>query len=222
MTIKEGAMIYLVGGTPHSGKSTVATRLARRLRISCIATDTIESVVLQLYTRSRDIRRLFPKTWIRRQARTSTSNDILFGKTPPRIVVQALIRQSRAVWAAVEVLIACEIGAGRDIVVEGYHVHPELVSILRDKYGKKNVRAVFLVRRNRESTIRFCSLYPARGRDWFVQKTGAHTNLENIGSMIVLFSRFLDKEARKHHCRVISTDVQYKKQIRDAVDLLAK
>src|SRR3989344_1525105 len=215
-------MIYLIGGAPHCGKSTLATKLARRLHICSVATVTMESVVIRHYTKPWEIQKYFPKTWIRRQARTKMSNDVLFGKTSARVVARALIRQSRAIWDAIGVFVDCEVQACRDIIVEGYHVHPRLVSAMRKKYGKKNVRAVFLTRHDREKIVHSCSLHPTQGNDWFTQKSGARTKVESIGSMVVLFSQFLEKEARRYRCRIIATDLQYKKGIRDALNSLAK
>lgn len=216
-------MIYLVGGAPHCGKSTVAKKTAHRLRVSCIATDTIESVVLRLYTTPQEMRELFPKTWIRKQAKASTSNDLLFGQTPPDMVAKALIQQSRAIWDAIEVIVGCEVSAGRSIIIEGYHIHPKLANSLRIKYGRRSVRAVFLTRYDREKIIRSCSRHPAAGgNNWFIQKTGIGTKLENIGHMITLFSSFLAKESRKYNCKIICTDFGYRKRIRDAIAVLAE
>jgi cytidylate kinase len=58
-------MIYLIGGAPRCGKTTIAKKLSKKLLISWISADTIESMIAT-NTSSRDIIKLFPKSIIRK------------------------------------------------------------------------------------------------------------------------------------------------------------
>ena len=109
-------MIYLIGGIPRSGKSTLAKMLSRNRRISWISSDTLESIV-RVHTASVNYPKQFPKNIM--QQRTKQSNDLMYERYTSKEIMQAYVKQAKASWKALETLIECEIKEGNDFIVEG-------------------------------------------------------------------------------------------------------
>jgi adenylate kinase family enzyme len=121
-------MIYLIGGPPRSGKSTLAHKLSKKLRCPEISVDWLRSVVLP-YLNDED------KTAIQ---------DILFqhgGATAKNSTVD----EATVLWPAVKSFVEDKARWRGDFVLDGIHLLPKNVhTITHDK--KSNVRVIFLVK----------------------------------------------------------------------------
>lgn len=223
LIIKEVEMIYLIGGGMHCGKTSLAEKVARTLSISCLHVDSLEVAIFKVAS-PEFIRANFPKSWIRKEGEkrlgSLRSNDTLFEELSPEEITQALITQSRGMWDVLETFITQEVKMGRDIIVEGYHIHPGFAVRCQNKFGAHRVRAVFLIRKNIEKIMFYNRQFPRQQGDWLIEK-GA-TNFENVAKMTALFSEFIERKAEQHHMPCVNTDSDtYHTQIEVAVHLLA-
>lgn len=205
-------MIYFIGGSPRCGKTTLAQLISKRLGISWLATDTLESIISK-HVSVRDFDKKFPKSVLRKK--TGNSNDVMYTRYTPKQIANAYIKQSESVWKAIETLVTCELYEKRSFVIEGYHVHPNLVKKLEKKYGKKNIKALFLVKTSIKNIIQNSVTYSS-STDWFVKKTKNPKIYSTIAEMILLFSKFFEREAAKHKYKVFKTDGNFKESIRAA------
>jgi len=205
-------MIYLIGGSPRCGKTTLAQFLSRQLSIPWLATDTIESIVSECIS-SSDFNKTFPKSVMRRQ--TKKSNDVMYTEFTPKQIARAYIKQSRAVWKAISMLVSCELYEGRSFILEGYHIHPKLVSILKKKYGSKNIKAIFLTKTNIENIIAG-SINHSSKTDWFVQKTKDYNTYMKIAEMVAELGLFFQDQAKKYNFKVLKMDNNFGKNMRFA------
>jgi 2-phosphoglycerate kinase len=121
-------MIYLIGGTPRSGKTTVAKLLAKRLGISWVSCDSLEGIP-KLYTPKNIYHKRFPKDIIRKE--TKNSNDLMYTRFNANQIVKACLTQGSSVWVAVEQFVEYLIGENLDYIVEGYQLPPKSVAKLK-------------------------------------------------------------------------------------------
>lgn len=201
-------MIYLIGGTPRSGKTTLATMLSKKLRISWIPTDTIELMV-QSYTPKEEFPKRFPKSIIRQK--TNYSNDTMYRRFTAKQIANAYIRQSRAVWKAIEKLIEAELKEDRSYIVEGYHIHPKSVAQLSRKFGSRNIKSVFLAKFDVEDIVKTSRQFTSR-TDWFVNKTKNVNTYPKVAAMIRELGNYFKKEAKKYNLKMYSMDTDFKNQ----------
>jgi len=210
------AMIYLIGGPPRCGKTTVAKLLSKKTGASWISTDTLEALISTYVSKDgRDL--MFPKRKMRIE--TKRSNDLLYSKFTTKEIVAAYKEQSKSVWKALEMLVQVELKQGRDYIVEGYHIHPKLIKTLVDKHGTKNIRSVILLRLDEEQTVLDCLKSTAKN-DWLLQNTKDPNTYTLIAQMVVEFSAFFKKEAVKKKIQVVEMDAGFKKQAQLAVKVL--
>lgn len=191
-------MIYLIGGAPHCGKTT----LSKKLGVPWISVDTIESMVASV-VKQKDYSKIFPKSVVRKQ--TKQSNDKMYSLYTTKQIVNLYKRQAGASWKAVEVFIECELKAGHSYALEGHQLHPVLISRIIKKFGKNNIKAVALTRFNENEITQNCVKYSNKN-DWFISKTTDKAIYPKIALMIKEYSKYLDKEAKKYRIKSISVD----------------
>lgn len=209
-------MIYLIGGTPRSGKTTLAMLLSKKLKVSWVPTDTIELIV-QSYTPKEDFPKKFPKSAIRQK--TNYSNDVMYEQFTTKQIADAYIRQSRVVWKAIEKLIEAELKEGRSYILEGYHIHPRLVAELKRKFGSRNIKSVFLAKSDIGGIVKTSRQFTSR-TDWFVNKTKNMNTYPKVAAMIRELSNYFKKEAKKYNLEMYAMDKDFKKEQEKALRYL--
>lgn len=209
-------MIYLISGAPRCGKTTIAKKLAKKLHISWISADTLESIV-KINISPNDRKRLFPKDIIRKE--TKQSNDIMYTKYNPKEIKNAYIKQAKASWKAISTLIDCKIREGNNFIIEGHQLHPKLIFDLTKKYGKENIRSLILTRFSVNKIIEGCLKNKAKN-DWFIQKTKENKTYYKMAEMIKEYSYFFEKEAKKYKIDIANVDTNFLDQINQSIKLL--
>jgi ABC-type Zn uptake system ZnuABC Zn-binding protein ZnuA len=108
-----------------------------------------------------------------------------------------------------------------DIIVEGYQVTPEIVEKIIKKFGKKNIQSIFLVKHDEKQFVKDIhkSTTP---NDWIIRKTKEEATFHKIAKMISEYSKYFEKEAKKHKFTVFAMDQDFEKQIKKAIQLLTK
>lgn len=107
-------MIYLIGGPPRCGKTTTAKNLAKKLGISWISADTLETIV-ERYTPEGYRQELFPRTVMYKKAKLS--NDAVYKKYPVKYILNTFFRQARSVQLAIETVVFFYDKNNEDVII---------------------------------------------------------------------------------------------------------
>ncbi len=209
-------MIYLIGGAPRCGKTTIAKKLSKKLQIPWISADTIEGIVVA-NTPQKNIKKLFPKSIIRKK--TKQSNDIMYSKYSAKEIKDSYEQQAKSSWKGIDVMIEQEIKEGNNFIIEGHQVHPRLIDLITKKHGKKNICSLIVTRFNVDGIVEGCLKHKAKN-DWFIQKTKNKKTFYKIAEIIRRYSNFFDKEAEKYKINVINVDTRFLSQINKIVKIL--
>ena len=208
-------MIYLIGGSPRCGKTTIAKKLSEKLRISWISSDTLESVA-SVYIAKKDMARLFPKGIMRKK--TNLSNDKMYTTYTTKQICNAYIKQSKTIWKAIQMMVEVNKKEDHDVIIEGYHIHPQLIAKLQKLYPR-SIKPVVLTRFDIDGIVEGCKKHKAKN-DWFIQKTTDEKIYYRIAQMIKCYSGFFQKEAEKYKIAVVNVDGDFNKQIQKAIKYL--
>lgn len=128
--------VYLIGGAPCAGKSTVAKALAEELSQSWVSTDTLR---LEFQNNlARDQRHHYP--WI--FSSVEVTAEKFWESRTPADAMQVEIEQGREFWPKLQTVIQ----AGAYPIIEGVSIIPEC---LHQDLELNSFRAVFLVDTNR-------------------------------------------------------------------------
>jgi 2-phosphoglycerate kinase len=207
-------MIYLIGGAPRTGKTTLAKQLSKKLKISWISTDTLE-VIAREYISEKDLSKAYPYTTLRR-ANGARNNDEFYSKYSSAKIVKVLKDQAKTNHDAIEAMIANEIDNGNDYIMEGYHLLPGFVSTLIKKYGRKNFKAVFLTKFDAEKFAKDVHK-SSTPNDWLLLLTKEEKTFVKVGKMVAKYSELFKNEAAKNRLMMINMDEDFEANLKKAI-----
>lgn len=212
-------MFILIGGPPKCGKTTASKRLSRQLNIPWVSSDALQVVSRQYvskYESKAEMKRLYPHS-----ASKGKTNDETYSRHTPKQIAAKYIQQANSCHLAIDMFIASEIADGNDYIIEGYHVTPTLVAALKKKYGRNNIKAVFLYQKNIDD-IEQALTKSTTPNDWVIEKTKREETLTKIAEMISYYSEYFVKEARKYGFKAMRMDGNFPAQIRKVVKLFSR
>jgi len=209
-------MIYLIGGPPRCGKTTVAKRLANLLRCSMISGDWLEGIASRYV--GRDIKpQLFPKNRVRRE--TNYSNDQMYSQYSAEEIVALYRQQAATTGAAIGELARRAASSNTDFIIEGFQVEPRLMQKLRDQLGSEVVRPLLLLRDDYDGALEDCRACRAEN-DWFRDKTASLATHQWIIHMITFYGTELYNDAAELGIPAHFMDGGFWEHVDAAVDLL--
>jgi 2-phosphoglycerate kinase len=209
-------MIYLIGGPPRSGKTTLAKKLSKKLKIGWISADTLESIVRE-YTPQKDLAKLFPKNVLRNK--TKSSNDLMYFQYSGQQIMQSYLKQGKAIWKAIEAFVSDNINEGHDFVIEGHQIHPQLVATLSRQFKISELRSIFLVKEDINSIVSGALKNKAKN-DWFLKQTKDPKTYIKIATMLSLFGKHTKKEAKRYGYNVLVMDDNFNKMLLEGIEIL--
>ena len=185
--------------------------------IPWISADTLQNIVYA-YTNKKDHKKIFPHSYLRIAGET---NDDLYTKHSSNSIVKWYINQGKTSYKAISMIAETYLIDKDDIIVEGYQVTPEIVEKIIKKFGKKNIQAIFLVKHDEKKFVKDIhkSTTP---NDWIIRKTKEEDTFHKIAKMIAEYSKYFEKEAKKHKFTVFAMDQDFEKQIKKAIQVLTK
>lgn len=206
-------MIYLIGGPPKCGKTTLAKKLAKKLGIQWVASDTLEVVAMDYVWKyaPKKFGELYPHRTMK-----GKTNDETYALFSPKKIVNGYIKQAKATYGAIDMFSICEITDGNDYIIEGYHVTPELAARLMKKYGRKHFRSLFIVKENVEKFVRDLKK-STTPNDWILKKTKGKETLYKIAEMISEYGEFFTEEAKKYGFKVLNMDENFETNLKKAI-----
>ncbi len=186
------AKTLLMGGSPTSGKTFLAEKLARELGYPWLSTDVVRAQMLKLVRRED-----YPGLFFFEDNSGAEALRYLGSKTPQEIV-QDQNAESAEVWRGVQAIID-ETRGWQPFVIEGVAILPEMVARLeRDK----DLRACFLINTHPEQ-IR--EVVFRRGL-WAEPSAYNDTIKEKEVEWVLVFNDFIRAEVAKYGYPVVEID----------------
>lgn len=208
-------MIYLIGGPPRCGKTTLAKTMSKKFGIPWISCDTLE-VIAGAYMSRAQWDKTHPYSLLRRKHKT---NDAFYNTYTANEIVEVLRKQAEPTFAAIDMATICEIKDGNDYIIEGYHILPSVAHDLMKKYGHKNIKAVFLGK-NDSKKFAVDVHKSTTPNDWMLRGTKKPETFLKIGEMVSLYSRAFETEAKRYRLPFISMDQNFKSQLQKAISIM--
>lgn len=124
------ARVYLIGGAPRVGKSTLALKLQSRHRVVSISTDALRAKLRETITPIMEPDLYYLDSLNANE--TAMANQM---RSNTHELIAAADRESTIVWSAVHDFISRHLLAGHDVLVEGVAVLPQTVAQLPFEYS---------------------------------------------------------------------------------------
>lgn len=202
--------VYLIGGPPKCGKTTLAKTLSRELGIPWISADTLQNIIWA-YTPESKHAPLFPHTYLRGE-----DNDETYNSHTAKEIVENYISQGKTTYAAIEMMAETYLIDGDDFIVEGYQVSPEIVDGIYNKFGTEHIKAVFLIKHDIQKFVEDIhkSTTP---NDWILRKTNDAATFQKIAEMVDEYSVYFEEEAKKYNLPVFQMDTDFEGKIKEII-----
>ena len=189
-------MIFLLGGPPKVGKSIISSQIRQKYAVSVVSTDTLGAILEHV---------LSPDT---------TPDLFVFGKfnemptaervklimRDPAELIDYVRKESHVVWKAVEAFIRRETDEGRDALVEGVAVLPELMSQLEDI----SHRVVFIGNQGENHKENIKKSAEENEHDWM--RDVGDQYIDAFALFVKRMSAYVEQEARKYGFEYIEMD----------------
>jgi 2-phosphoglycerate kinase len=202
-------MIFLLGGAPRVGKSIISHEIQLRRAVSVVSTDTLAAVLEEVLS-PEAVPDLF--VFSRFNEMPMAERVKLIRKDPAELV-DYLRRESYVVWKAVEAFIRRENEEGRDILIEGVAILPELVGQLENIHH----RVVFIGNQGEYHKEHIRKSAEENDNDWM-----RNVSDQYIGAFAIFVNRmsgFIEQETKKYGFTYIEID---EKQFGDITEEVLK
>lgn len=198
-------MIYLIGGPPKCGKTTLAKQFSKSVGIPWVSTDTLQNVI-KTYTTNHNFTTSFPLSSV-----SYETNDERYAKNTSSEIINAYQQQAKTVYAAVKAFVQSELTDENDYIIEGYHIAPELIGNLTSDFPCLII-GIVLIKKNADEFID--SIHKSTTpNDWILTKTKDETTFPKIAAMVVDYAAQLEVESKKYSIKVICTDGDFAMQL---------
>jgi 2-phosphoglycerate kinase len=176
-------MIYLIGGPPRVGKTTLVKYLVQRHPMHAVSTDAIRYM----------LRRSVPREALDPDIFLNFHEDVMatWKVQPPEVTLDEQNRQSKAYWKALEELINSYDVDGVDVIIEGVAILPEFASSL--KVLNKSIFMGNLAEQHKQIVM---TQARENTHDWM--HSYSDEELVAATDFFALMSAFVRDEAEKH------------------------
>jgi 2-phosphoglycerate kinase len=196
-------MIYLIGGPPRTGKTTLAAALAQRVSCPYFSIDHIAQVIVPYIAEGEHAIRL-PLRVARQE--THFNNDLFYEKYSTEQAVDLYFRQAETYWPGVENFINYAVGDDHTLILEGWQILPHR---LRDVTAHpERIRIVFLYKRSTVDIAAGLMSHVAEN-DWVRKNTKRQDTFDAIGRMISCFGAVIERDASANGFRAVNTDQDF-------------
>jgi 2-phosphoglycerate kinase len=209
-------MIYLIGGPPRCGKTTLAELLAKEKAIPYFSIDHVASVITP-YIPEGERADAFP---LRAAGEgLDYSNDLFYAKYSPEQVVGFYLRQAETCRPGLENFIRYALDDEHDLILEGWQILPRFLPPLITPESRGRLGILFLYKSDAAEIVAGLKANEGRG-DWVRRHTKNESTFRAIAEMISRFGAYVEAEAKKYDLPAVNTDSDFKRKIADSLRAL--
>ncbi len=175
-----GVSVYLIGGAPGVGKTTLGAALARRLGFTSLTVDDLVSAAQSVTTLQSH-----PKLHILRKLHYL---EYYTNSDTNRLCADADI-EHKAAWPIAASVIRKHVRNGAGIVIDGWHLRPDRVAALQAEIS--NIWAGWLIAEPNVLVER-----ESNNRGWLEGSTNPDQMLDRFLARSLWFNEMIENEAR--------------------------
>jgi 2-phosphoglycerate kinase len=204
-------MLYLIGGAPRCGKTTVAARLAKARCCSRTPADYLGSAFTN-YIPTAELQARYPD-W------QTNSVDERYERYSSAEIIANYRTKAATIWPGLRDFLIYALYDQHEMVVEGYQIEPAFVHELRTSHPQFAISAVFLSRI--QSTQLTTDLQQSTDpSDWVLRSATKPATFSRVAAMVCHYSAFFQSEAQRYGFPVCVMDGSFEGRIAQAMMML--
>jgi 2-phosphoglycerate kinase len=214
-------MIYLIGGSPRAGKSTLSKALGGRLGCTFVSVDTLNYGILMTlkeFVPEFDALEMYQDHKLFWES--GRDRNRLYLEHTSADVLAAHKAEARASWPFLKAWIERQIKffPNLNLILEGYQLTPELIQELLAKHPNQ-IKYCLLVQTNPETILRSIQADSSPGNWASKPDYTAHTR-QSISLTISLIGQFITEQAQKYSLDLVNTELNFEQAITGAIQKL--
>jgi len=198
-------MIFLLGGPPRVGKSLISSKIRQEHAVSVVSTDAL-GAVLEDVLGPEAAPDLYVLSRFAQMPLAERLNSIM---KDPADLIDYVRREGHVVWRAVEAYVGRESSEGRDLLVEGVAVLPELIS----RIAGLPHRVVFVGNQGEDHKENIRRFAEENRHDWM--RSASDQYVDAFSVFVNRMSAYIEQEAKKYGFHYIGMD---KRSLEDVVE----
>jgi 2-phosphoglycerate kinase len=210
-------MIYLIGGPPRCGKTTLAEALSRKISIPYFALDHMTSMISPYIQEGEYLTKLPLRA---ARCETNYSNDIFYDRYSPEDIFGFYTRQAETYWPGVKNFVSYAIDDNLDLILEGWQILPHLLNSVLTDDNIGRLKVLFLYKIDIGDIASGLKASTA-SNDWALRNTKEEKTFSAIAKMISRFGAYVDSEANKYNYPRKNTDLYFTQIIMDSLEFLS-
>jgi 2-phosphoglycerate kinase len=188
-------MIFLLGGPPRVGKSIISSEIRQKHAVSAVSTDTLGAVLENVLSPEAA-----PDLYVfGKFSEMPMAERVRLITQDPAELIDYVRRESHVVWKAVEAFIRRENDEGRDALIEGVAVLPELTSQLDVPH-----RAVFIGNQGENHKENIKESAEENEHDWMRDVSDQYIGA--FAMFVKRMSAYIEQEAKRYGFEYIEMD----------------
>ena len=204
-------MLYLIGGPPRCGKTTLSAALAKKLRIPYFSIDHIASVIPP-YIPSERQDESFPLRALRQKV--NNDNDRFFEAYSAEEIVGVYQRQAATVWPGLRNFIDYAIKDEHSLILEGWQLLPRFLAEIPSAERSDNVQIQYLYKTDVQEILSGLKVNTPVN-DWVLRHTKEDASFIRIAQMISCFGKAIERETNELRLAAVNMDCDFIKKISD-------
>ena len=207
-------MLYLIGGPPRCGKTTLSAALAKKLQIPYFSIDHIASVISP-YIPSERQDESFPLRSLRQKV--NNDNDRFFETYSAEEIVRVYQRQAATLWPGVRNFIDYAIEDEHTLILEGWQLLPHFLAEIPSAERSGNLQIQFLYKTDVEDILSGLKANDPVN-DWVLRHTKEEASFTRIAQMISCFGKTIERETGELRFEAVNLDRDFAERISDLSD----
>jgi len=200
-------MIFLLGGPPRIGKSIISREIRQKHAVSVVSTDSL-GAVLENVLSPEAAPDLFVFSKFNKMPLAERMNLIM---KDPAVLIDYVRKESHVVWQAVEAFTRRENNEGRDALIEGVAVLPELICQLEDILH----RVVFIGNQGENHKEYIKKFAEENENDWMRDVSDQYISV--FAMFVKRMSAYIEHEAEKYGFKYIEMDKELFENVTEKV-----
>jgi 2-phosphoglycerate kinase len=200
-------MIFLLGGPPRVGKSRISSEIRQKHAVSVVSTDTLGAVLEHVLSPEAAPDLFVFGTFYE----MPMAERVTFIMKDPAALIEYVRKESHVVWKAVEAFIRREHDEGRDALIEGVAVLPELMGQLEDIPH----RVVFIGNQGEHHNEHIKTSAEEHAHDWMRDVSDQY--IDAFALFVKRMSAYIEQEAKKYGFEYIEMDNELFRDVTEAV-----
>lgn len=209
-------MIYLFGGPPRCGKTTLAEAIAKKKSVPYFSLDHVTSAITP-YIPEKDFSERLPLRVALKE--TGYSNDTFYSKYSTNEILDIYLCQAKTLWPGVKGFIEYAVHDGHNLILEGWQLLPHLIKTIVNSENAGVLKIIFLVKTDVNSIVKGLTIDPEK-IDWVKKNTKCEETFYSIGQMISQFGSYIQEAAATNGFQAVNTENDFISEVKKIVESL--